>query len=739
MTTRPPEPWSRVAPAVAAAYSVALAYAAVCHTWQLARVHLTRLEWGLALAGGIVLLFWPLRLLFRRMAGVWARERRTDFLQAVAASVCCGFVVNGAAEYRLSQFADNLWTAPESVQGAMRGLLALAQASAFGLAGAIALTGIVRVTQLTPADPPPPVRPDRSTGAFVFAVAVGLGIVDLMVWNFVRAERTAHYWDFMGYWLICADFSAVLAEAPSTAFDLFVQSVRGAEYTLFPALAPSLGMALFGDSRMAYVLAVSTVYGGLILIAAVWGTRRIAAAVNVPTDWLSDLGVAVLVAFLPLIWAPTVRGYLDLGGVAIGTAVLGLTLSRPVHAWRWQQIVAVGLGLAALTFFRRWYSFWAVSFLAVAGAEAAVRTLSQARRRAPVRRLVREGMPLVAVGAIALAAVLSFSWLSVVRIAGTSYGNAYGAYRSLESPWARLHLLLSEIGYGYVLLFAAAAASLVWDARTRRVAVVAASMAVVMHLHFHRIQDMGWHHRLLYAPSFLVVVGLAGAKGLARFSGPGRLVVFAGLAIPYALACLTTFLPGLNEVRVRATPFAPRSPTYPEVREDIDELVRLATDLNRESERRATSFAVVASSAELNQTHVLTVHRSLGLPGVRPTRQRMLAEVDRVNGFPHSFFECGVVAVATPPQIHLRPDEQQIFRLLAHDLTTRTGLGGAFEPLPGAYRLVNGIAVTVSVRTRPFTGDEVTDFRGRVRAGHPGLDAFFEPREPVPLWPTGMR
>ncbi len=738
MTTRPPEPWSRAAPAVAAAFSVALAYAAVCHAWQLAGVHLTRLEWGLALAGGIVLLAWPLRLLFGRMVGVWARERRTDFLQAIAACACCGFVVNGAAEYRLSQFPDNLWTFPESIQPAMRGLLALAQASAFGLAGAVALTGIVRVTQLTPADPPPP-RPERRTGAFVFAVAVGLGIVNLMVWNFVRAERTAHYWDFMGYWFICADFSAVLVEAPSTAFSLFVQSVRGAEYTLFPALAPSLGMAVAGDSRTAYVLAVSTVYGGLILTAAIWSTRRIAAAVNVPTDWVTDLGVAVLVAFLPLIWAPTVRGYLDLGGVAIGTAVLGLTLSRPVRGWRWQQIVAVGLGLAALTFFRRWYSFWAVAFLAVAGAEAALLTLSQARRRAPVRRLVREGMPLVAVGAIALAAVLSFSWLSVVRVAGTSYGNAYGAYRSLESPGARLHLLLSEIGYGYVLLFAAATAALVWDARTRRVGLVAAAMAVVMHLHFHRIQDMGWHHRLLYAPSFLAVVGSAGTRLLNRVTGPGRLVVFAGLALPYALVCMMTFLPGLDAVRVRATPFAPRSPTYPEVRGDIDELLRLATDLNRESESRGTSFAVVASSAELNQTHVLTVHRSLGLPGVRPTRQRMLAEVDRVNGFPLSFFECGVVAVATPPQIHLRPDEQQIFRLLGDDLTTRTGLGGAFEPVPGAYRLVNGIGVTVFVRTRPFTHDEVIDFRGRVRAGHPGLDAFFEPREPVPLWPAGTR
>ena len=736
---QPPQQWSHMTSIGAAAYALGFAYLAVCHGWLITKLHLNRLEWCLALLGGTGLLFWPLKVLLRRIATIWSRENRWSQLQAVVVSGCCGLVMNAGAEYRLSQHPDNLWIHPESLQLPMRYLLGFAQVGGFALMVATFLSSIV--WSLSPAAPgqQTQTRKGLRIGSFAAALAAGLVIINFTAWNFVHAERTAHYWDFMGYWLICADYADVLAQSPSTAFDQFVQSVRSSEYTLLPALVPSLGMTVVGDSRMAYVLLVSNIYGALILSAAIWGNRVVAASASVSTACLGDLWVAVAVACLPLIWAPTLRGYLDLGGVGICLCILGVSVARPVRALTWQQIVMIGLALATLALFRRWYSFWVVSFLFVTGVETLLRSLSQARYRASFRQQLREWTPLVAIAGIALFVIVSFSWLSVLRIAGTSYGNAYGAYKSVQSSWAQTSTLLSEIGYGYVVLFIFASLQLLWDSRTRRIGLVAIAMVILMHFHFHRIQDMGWHHRMLYAPSFILVVGLAGIRWLNHFAGAGRILLFAGLVVPYVMACQMTFMPTLNDLRLNVSPLTPRSPTYPEVRADVEELARLATDLDRVSETHATGFAVVASSAEFNQTHVLTVHRSLGLPTARPTRQRMLPEADKVNGFPQTFFECGVIAVAEPLQTHLRPEEQQILRLLGHDLTSITGLGLAFQSLPDEYRLVNGIAVTIWVRTRPFTAEEVAQFRARLRACHPDLEAVFEPRHPVPLWPTGMR
>src|SRR5262249_24879702 len=153
----------------------------------------------------------------------------------------------------------------------------------------------------------------------------------------------------------------------------------------------------------------------------------------------------------------------------------------------------------------------------------------------------------------------------------------------------------------------------------------------IIHVHFHHVQDMGWHHRMLFAPSFLLIVGLAGVRVIDSIAGAGRWLVLLGLAVIAGLGALLTFDPALKGILVSLAPLTPGSPTYPDRRPDADELLALADFANREAAARGTTFLIVGSSAEFNQTHVLTVHRSLGLPIPTPCRQVIMAEVDKVN------------------------------------------------------------------------------------------------------------
>ena len=719
--------------AVAAAFALALV--AVANGVPAAGRHLNRTAWYLAFAGLAVALYWPMLAGLRRAGRAWAAEGRASARRAVAA--CLGFagLAVAAAGRGTSRLPDNLWVLDQALQPVFDALLTLAQVTAVALACGLGLS--VLTWLLPPAGVPVP-RPERRPGAFALAVGVGLAAVNGTALGFLREERTAHYWDYAAYWVIASDYAGVLAESPAAALDQLAESVRATEYTLLPAALPALGMTAFGDSRAAYVLVVANVYGGLILAAAVWANRAVAARAGLPAGWRGDLAAALVVAFLPVVWVPTLRGYLDLGGVAVAVALLGFSLAKPWREFRWPHVLAVGLALALLALFRRWYSFWVVAFLAVAAAEAALRSLALLRRRAPSGEHVRGWLPPAAAGGVALLAIVMFAWVTVLRVARTTYGDAYAAYRLPVGPWARLDNVLTDIGYGYTILYAAAALQLAWHPSTRRAAAVATALLVVTHVHFHQIQDMGWHHRMLYAPSFVVVVGLAARR---RLDAPGRYrtALLVGLAAPYILASLLTFRPELDGLRVRLRPLTPRSPTYPEVRDDIDELTRLAADLHELAAARGTLFCVVASSAELNQAHTQTVHRSLGLPAPRPARQRMITEVDQVGGFPAGFFDCGVVAVAAPVQLHLRPDEQQVTQLLAGDLTAGTGLSAAFEPRPGSYRLTRGVTATVYVRTRPFTDAEIAEFTARLKAAHPGVPRVYEPPAPVPPWPPGVR
>jgi len=536
----------------------------------------------------------------------------------------------------------------------------------------------------------------------------------------VAHERTAHYWDYSGYWLICTHVAETLAESPAAAAGQFFESFGNNDYNHLPALAPSLVMLAAGDSRLAYALAVGNLYGGGVALAAVVAVASVLGGAGRGVGPAASTLVAALAVTLPLVWDPTFRGYLDLGGVALALTAFAIYLRRPPGELRWQHVLALGVTLAAATLFRRWYSFWVVAFLAVALAESA---LAAARSRA---FRLGDWRAAVVAGGIAFFLFVSFAWPTLKRVAASDYADLYAGYRSTDDIWRRLDGLAREIGYAYLAAYAVAAAAGVARPGTRRAALFATAMLPLMLAHFSSVQDMGPHHRLLLAPSFLLVVGLALAQGL---RGP-RLVraAFGSVALALMLTAFAlSFVPRFAPTRAAAEPWLTRRPAYPEVRDDTDELLALADDAERECGERDASFVVLASSVGFNQTHVMTARQSLNLPRPRPSRQLGLSEVDKVTGYPESFFACRVVAAADPPQTHLRDEEQVIVRTLAREVWAGTGLGAAFDRLPRVYQLQGGVRVQLFVRRRAFTAAEVDSLRDTLRAAHPGKPWVSEP------------
>ncbi len=703
----------------------AVSFSAVGHFWPLLEVRLTRQLWYVAVLVGAVALARPVAWLVWAVGRGWAVESRGGRRQAVAA--CVGFAALLACGIG-QRVGDNMWLQTPSARAVLSPALWASDVAALTLV----LGGLLVV-----AYPPRPATPafdrvplTRGQVGLVGVAALTLAWIAVAVWHFVAHERTAHYWDYAGYWLTCSAYAETLARSPAAAWWQLFDSFGASDYTLLPALPPSLVMAVAGDGRLAYELAVGTLYGGAVALAAVLAVASVARRFGLVVGPVAAAGVAGLAVTCPVIWDPTFRGYLDLGGVALALAVLAVYLSRPADQLRWQHVLAVGAVLAALMLFRRWYSFWVVAFLVVALAEATLVTVG--RSRAAGRFAFRLGDWRAGVVAAGIAFVLfaAFAWPTLRRVAATDYADLYAGYRSPADIWERLDSLMREIGYGYAVAYVVAAAVVVARPGGRRAGLFATAMLPVVLAHFYRVQDMGPHHRLLLAPSYLLVGGLA----LVHLLRAPRAVRVVGLGVVGALAVTgfaLNFLPDLGPTRAGLEPWVTRQTTYPEVRDDIGELLALADDAERACAERDATFVVLASSVTLNQTHVVTVRQSLGLPRPAVSRQLILSEVDKVSGFPDTFFDCAVVVAADPPQLHLRAKEQVIVQTLARQVWAGEGLGAAFERLPQVYVLKDGVRAQIFVRRRAFTAREVDDFCRVLRDAHPAKPIVSTPRRPI--------
>jgi hypothetical protein len=697
-------------PSLPGLVAVALSIVIVSHGVPALGFGLSRLEWlGLFFA-----LAWllrrPCRWLVRQYFTVWSGVPAHELRRVAAVSVGFAIVLNAASHFRFSAFGDSVWTHGPALRPVLWALQWLADVSL--LAAGLSLLLRCIISKCTIHDNTNRLMPVRSIA--IAAALAGAGML-ATTYCFVRAERTAHYWDYAGYWLASAAWGQQLMAEPGKAGRALADSLGGSDYTLLPALVPGSIMAVAGPGRMPYMLAVAGVYGTALAAAAAWCISTFRTMNGLKTSFAARLSIAFLVATLPLVWEPTFRGHIDLGGTIFCLVAFGLYLRRPPAELRWPQILALGTLFAAALLFRRWYGFWVVSFLMLAFVE---QLLLIARRSVVLRRLslrIRDARPVLFSGGIAILLYVLLAWPAVVRAATINYADDYSGFHSQKSTLDRLGAMADQIGWLYLLAFIVCGCFAIAQPRTRRVGLFAVGLVPLIVLQFLRVQDMNPHHRLLFVPSFLVVVGCAAAALAARTGWLGSIAIIALSGASFTL----NYYPPLTTYRSAWIPWTVLAPAYPEVRDDIDELLQLTRDAQRIADERNTSFGVVSSSYDLNQYQILTVHRSLGEPEPQPGRQVLLPEVDKVGGFPGELPGLGVLVVPEREQRTLAAHEQVALQAYGRRVWHGTGLGQAYRALPREYRLRNNLRVRIYIRERALTAAEFADWQNELRAAFP--------------------
>jgi hypothetical protein len=684
------------------AFAVAVALCLVAHCHYVFKPP-KRLEWFALWLGLSVLLTVPCRWLVNRVVSQLQRHVIYPLIGGLLLAVWW----NG-------QIFDNLWLHAKALQSVLGVFVFVAHTLTFALLLGALWTGLAKLEA--------PAKSQAERGSFRWPVRnlvlFLLAANALAAW-YVSQERTIYFCDFMGYWTWSADWAELCLRDPAAGWERFRISVQSAGYGLLPSLGPASAIAMFGDHRLVYVLAVVNLYLGATFLA-VW------AFVNryVPGGRTGVL-VAVILFGMPLVWWPILRGYLDLGGAAFAVLSLVVYLRRPQGMLHATDLIAVAALLAGAVLFRRWYSFWVVAFGAVIAAEAAIAFVVALRTEPQIawRRLV----PPVLVGGLTGIVLCLAAWPMVLHVAQADYADAYAAYRSPFTLAVRLGNLGSLIGWPYIAVSAAATIALAFSPTLRRPALLSVATGPVIVAHFLRTQDFNPHHTYLLLPSLVLPPLLVLAALFARWPGWA-----ASLGIGSVLAAgLVGLAPQLDSradgVRIYTGRITPAADCRPLQRGDLDEWRRMLRFLSAETERTGERIAIVSSSPTFDPTMMLSAGRSLREPFPALERCEEPWGVDRVAGFPNGLFRAGLVLVADPPQTHLDPGEQQTILLPARQLLDGTGIGQAFDRLPESFALDSGVTVLVFRRARPVNADAFATFQADLQHAHASRPHVFTP------------
>jgi hypothetical protein len=561
---------------------------------------------------------------------------------------------------------------------------------------------------------PPLLRfPSVNTSRLVFWLVL-LVFANLLAVYVIHYEKTVYYWDYVGYWRKCSHQAETLFTEPLAELRSVWGSIQHDDYNSVACLPISPLLAVFGDSHLIYILALVNVYALLALASCAAAGRLIGnvwlRGASGQNGWYAwSIGATLL--FLPHFWVPVLDGYIGVGGISFAAIAYICYFVYLKERDDLLTLVPVTLCLLLLVIFRRWYAYWVVAFLCMAGLDSLMSLAMQRTWRLSAfgKALQR---PLIITISFTVGMVAFFSPL-LSRMLRVDYAFLYSAYKFFDR-FTELKSILVAFGFIPMLLLIISIGFLCWNATTRRFAGLLTLHMVITFFLITRVQNHGVHHYYLYYPSLLLLMGGFTAY---TFSVLRRPLMWRLLGLVYlslgTLCTLNTFSPSVaNWSRSWSAEAFPGLHRFPLVRHDLPELLRLASYLDdRVADEPGAKVYVVASSKLFTADILRYLEVSLGLPAPHGNRQYVLPthHVDRRDGFPSPLLEADYVLVASPIQYHLRPEDQQVVGLPAASFLQGQNIARAFARQPEEFHLDQGVTVFVYRKVRPVKPEEIAE------------------------------
>jgi hypothetical protein len=533
-------------------------------------------------------------------------------------------------------------------------------------------------------------------------LAVLLGGVIVVVLTYVLSEHTFYWWDYTTYSRLLDQKLAEFQTSPLRALRTTWRSA-GSDYSDYPILLLLPFRWALGNARSVYILSVAIVY--LLPFAWVLGTiatQLIPAAPVRTIRWLTGL----LAIATPTFWAPTLRGYVDVGAAFLMALAISVYLRDVTLRSRW-QIVAIGMLIGFVPLFRRHYAYAGIVFFGA----MIVHAVLLGRQNARLALLAQTGLRIGGVAIVSLITLLIFGKHFISVVLHNDFSSLYTAYEVSLSQGLQYY----AISYGWIVCFLAALGFAI-GFKQRFFSQSAASFILLFYgllwlLWVNKVRQVGVHYTTHFTA--LIVLGLV-ALSWAIFQSRVRWIPFAlglflcanvwiGLAPVDALdrtplrptRLSMSLLPEVVGTKLSEL-FAASNP--PLRRSDYDEFARLVQTLRQLAPQQQTIYIGAASSV-LNSN--LMGFAEEALYGGRSLNLLPTEDIDSRDRYPiEQLLQADYLVIATPFQHQIRPADQKVVKVIGDIFSQRWPISQDFTKLPQTFQLSNNVTVNLYQRTR---------------------------------------
>ena len=495
---------------------------------------------------------------------------------------------------------------------------------------------------------------------FTICAAVLLNLIGAL---YCLNMKRIFVWDNAGYFLTVQKLDALF---PS--FDYFKEvykSVFETDYNYIIAIPSSIFCKIFGVSRLTFVLSIMNLYV-LPLVLLVYKLCR--------SIWKT---VFTFLALPYIIFAAN-TGFIDIGGVLFA-------LLAAVLFFREKPALSGSL-LALCVLLRRWYSFYALTFI--------ITSLFWCISKRKIKDFFIQGCFFAFV-------LLFFAQEFVVTRLLADYSYAYSAY----SLGTGTDLKIFTRYFGLLLPVFALVYSIKKPFKQELFMTVQGVLCFIL---FTSLQTHGQQHLALYCPAFLIIL----------LSALSRKKALVYLCICCTLQTASTFSPrvqprGIGEIK--GVSVLPTFTLLPPVDADAESFLPVAEYVD-EIGAVGKTVVFLASSVEMNYDTLRNVEISLSKKYNKDRESYYLpiSDVDKRDGLSASLFEADYVLVPSRLQIHLEADEQRVISIPYRYITSGKNIGTAYEKQEREFTLASGKKIYVYKRIRPIEAEEITQLQAEI-------------------------
>ncbi|MEI6125635.1 MAG: hypothetical protein WCQ99_03690 [Pseudomonadota bacterium] len=543
-----------------------------------------------------------------------------------------------------------------------------------------------------------------------FQIVLSFIVIMVFTYAYISREKFIYFWDYGNYWIksirVCGD---IVGHPTRVLVDVW-KSICFRDYNDFIPLFTSFPTHILTPTYLTFELinvACFSFPAALVIYLVYSYSLKLLGKKPAPI-----LLCFLTVSFVPPFMSATLNGYADVAATLTTATIILLTITIDWKKLQLIRYVAIGALLLIAIIERRYFAFFVTSYFAAFGVFAIVQFfLAEQDRRLMVKNQV---ISLLVIG-LTFAVLLLLLFLPLlIRGLTNNFSFAYSAYGE-ENYWDRIPRSLEHFGNIYLGFAALGLAILFRRKATRGISLFLFVLFAGILLSFCRIQNMGWCHALslVSAAAPLFLIGLTFPLMIESRIWVKVLMTIAAvvLIVPMLAASYTSLESRFPLITIGTS----RDKMIPRTRNDIRELQLIYAKFSSLKQRTY----ILGSSVILNYS----VFKCLYLPD--PTDMGLVvptSDVDFRDGFNTGFFDCNIVVLGIPAQLHLARG-QQVVEILAKELSDNGRLAQHYK-LIAEYKLDSGVTAKILGKIKPFSRDDIIQIRDaydKIYPDHPEL------------------